>query len=149
MGLVNVTGRLLFAFLFLSSGAQKLSTFNLSTGGPTMDFMAPKLDQALAGIEKFAGQSLNVPKSFYVYALGAAIFLELAGGVLFVLGSRLGAWLLILFLASVTPVMHNFWDLKEGSEEQITDMIQFFKNLALFGALLIFVSTRQTRIKLA
>jgi len=44
------------------SGAQKLSTFNLSTGGPTMEFMAPKLDQALASIEKFVGQSLDVPK---------------------------------------------------------------------------------------
>lgn len=54
--------RLLFAFLFLSSGAQKLSTFNLSNGGPTMEFMAPKMDVAVQHIEKLIGQSLNVPK---------------------------------------------------------------------------------------
>lgn len=122
-----------------------------------------------------------------MYALGATIFLELAGGVLFVLGSRLGAFLLvrsffsavycsacvvcaacgaagadglcagtcdpkmwgsicrgigiaccgihpkshpehllyapqILFLVAVTPVMHNFWDLKDGSEEQVSSI---------------------------
>lgn len=34
-------------------------------------------------------------QAWYVYALGVAIFLELAGGVLFVLGSNLGAWLLV------------------------------------------------------
>ena len=55
--------RLLFAFLFLSSGAQKLSTFNLSNGGPTMEFMAPKMDVAVQHIEKLIGQSLNVPKA--------------------------------------------------------------------------------------
>jgi HR-like lesion-inducing len=54
--------RLLFAFLFLSSGAQKLSTFNLSDGGPTMEFMAPKMDIAVQHIERLIGQSLNVPK---------------------------------------------------------------------------------------
>lgn len=46
----------------MRSGAQKLSTFNLSTGGPTLDFLAPKLDIAIASIEKFVGQSFDVPK---------------------------------------------------------------------------------------
>lgn len=150
MGLVNLTGRLLFAFLFLSSGAQKLSSFNLSNGGPTMEFMAPKLDTAIGSLQRILGQSLDIPKAWYVYALGVAIFLELAGGVLFVLGSNLGAWLLMAFLGVVTPVMHNWWDLKEGSEEQITDMVQFFKNVALLGSLLIFVSARSSpKYKLA
>lgn len=145
MGLINLTGRLLFAFLFLSSGAQKLSTFNLSNGGPTMEFMAPKMDVAVQHIEKLIGHSLNVPKAFYVYALGASIFAELAGGVLFVLGSGLGAYLLITFLSVVTPIMHPFWDMKDGSEEQIADMVQFFKNVALLGSLLIFVSARDRK----
>lgn len=39
MGAVPLVGRLLVAVLFLSSAAQKLSTFNLSDGGPTMDLM--------------------------------------------------------------------------------------------------------------
>ncbi len=39
MGAMSLVGRLLVAFLFLSSAAQKLSTFNLSDGGPTMDLM--------------------------------------------------------------------------------------------------------------
>lgn len=39
MASVAFIGRLMVAFLFLSSGAQKLSSFNLSDGGPTMDLM--------------------------------------------------------------------------------------------------------------
>jgi len=39
MGAVPLVGRLLVAVLFLSSAAQKLSTFNFSDGGPTMDLM--------------------------------------------------------------------------------------------------------------
>lgn len=53
--------------------------------------------QQLGG--KFSNLVSRFPRphlqAFYVYALGAAIFLELAGGVLFVLGSRLGAFLLV------------------------------------------------------
>jgi HR-like lesion-inducing len=45
----------------------------------------------------------------------------------------------LIFTVSVTPVMHNFWDLKEGSEAQLTDMIMFFKNIALVGALLFYL----------
>ena len=51
-----------WVFQTTRSGAQKLSTFNLSTGGPTMEFMAPKLDQAVASVEHLVGQSLDVPK---------------------------------------------------------------------------------------
>ena len=34
----------------------------MSTGGPTMEFMAPKLDQAVQAVEALLGQSLNMPK---------------------------------------------------------------------------------------
>lgn len=43
MGSVAFIGRLMVAFLFLTSGAQKLSSFNLSDGGPTMDLMVRRL----------------------------------------------------------------------------------------------------------
>mmetsp|Transcript_17159 Transcript_17159/g.51342 ORF Transcript_17159/g.51342 Transcript_17159/m.51342 type:complete len:150 (+) Transcript_17159:243-692(+) len=149
MGAVPLVGRLLVAVLFLSSAAQKLSTFNFSDGGPTMDLMAPKLDKFISSVEHFTGQTLHVPREAYVYALGIAIGLELAGGILFILGSQLGALMLIAFLGLVTPIMHDFWNQKEGSEAQITEMIQAFKNLALLGALLVIASTpRRARMKL-
>lgn len=55
-------GRVLFAFLFLSSGFQKLTSFNLSTGGPVMSGMAPKMDTFLKTIDQVAGVQLPVPQ---------------------------------------------------------------------------------------
>lgn len=36
-------------------------------------------------------------------------------------------YLQMAFLAGVTPVMHNFWDLPAGSDEYTQDLIQFMK----------------------
>lgn len=40
------------------------------------------------------------------------------------------------FLLGVTPVMHDFWN----SPEDPSQMIDFLKNLALFGCLLTYAS---------
>jgi putative oxidoreductase len=68
--------------------------------------------------------------------LGGAIALLVLGSVSVVLGfkARLGAVLLLLFLAGVTPVMHNFWQL-EGQDQQ-QEMLNFLKNVSMAGGLL-------------
>ena len=43
-------------------------------------------------------------QAYYPYLLLAAIVLELGGGVLFLLGTSLGALLLLIFLAAVSWV---------------------------------------------
>lgn len=92
----------------------------------------------------------------YPYALLIAIVLELGGGFLFIVNRTFGAHLLVsccpapavlvysthiarpvspkevlllqlLFLVSVTPIMHAFWDLPADSPEQMADLINFFK----------------------
>ncbi|ELY95431.1 DoxX family membrane protein [Natrialba taiwanensis] len=42
------------------------------------------------------------------------------------------------FLVSVTPVMHDFWNLDDPEEKQ-QQLIHFLKNTALFGAALAFL----------
>ncbi len=86
--------------------------------------------------------------------LAFAIFLELAGGLLLIFNSTLGAFLLVncqlcfgsqqdsrvdeastdlvlnvqsCFMVAVTPVMHNFWDEKENSQGRLNETINFFK----------------------
>ena len=64
-------GRVLFAFLFISSGFQKLTSFNLENGGPVMTAMAPKMDTFLKHVDKAAGIQLpisHVRCSSYVLA---------------------------------------------------------------------------------
>ncbi|GAB4820319.1 hypothetical protein N2152v2_007365 [Parachlorella kessleri] len=87
-------GRLLFVFIFLSSGLQKLQSFDIVTGGPTMAVMEPKLDTFLQRVNHWAGTSLPITKAMYPYALLASIALELGGGLLFLLNRRFGAVLL-------------------------------------------------------
>ena len=59
---IAFVGRVLFAFLFLSSGFQKLTSFNLSTGGPVMTGMAPKMDTFLRTLDQVAGVQLPLPQ---------------------------------------------------------------------------------------
>jgi putative oxidoreductase len=68
--------------------------------------------------------------------LAGAILLEIGGGLLILLGlwTRLGAAALIVFLVPATLIFHDFWTF-EGQQRQ-QQMIQFMKNLALMGGLL-------------
>ena len=43
------------------SGAQKLASFQLS-GGPTMDLMAPKMDQFLQSVSSLTGTAVHFPQ---------------------------------------------------------------------------------------
>ncbi|CAI5535435.1 unnamed protein product [Closterium sp. Naga37s-1] len=78
-----------------------------------------------------------------------AIVLEGVGGILFTIGSSLGAYFLLLFLVAVTPIMHDFYNFKPESAEYIHEFIQFLKNLSLVGALLVYLGMRSSAAKLA
>jgi putative oxidoreductase len=64
--------------------------------------------------------------------------LALAGGLSILLGyhARIGAWLVVLFLVGVTPMMHNFWAVKDPMMAQM-QMIMFMKNLSMLGGALL------------
>ena len=90
-----------------------------------------------------------LPQGAYILMLAFAIFLELAGGLLLIFNSTLGAVLLVSvllcqllslwhtvsdellmqswFMIAVTPVMHNFWDERENSQGRLNETINFFK----------------------
>ena len=50
----------------------------------------------------------------------------------------IGIVLLIVFLVGVSVQMHSFWKVEDGQLKQ-TDIINFTKNMALIGALLMFL----------
>jgi putative oxidoreductase len=75
----------------------------------------------------------KVPKpEAAVIATGAMM---IAGGTSVALGikPKLGTIAILGFLASVSPIMHDFWRAEDPNQRQ-TDMIHFAKNLALLGA---------------
>lgn len=112
-GLVVVLGRLLFALIFLMAGpnhfAKQSIAYATSQGVPLASIAVP-----LSGI------------------------LALAGGLSILLGYRakLGAWLIVLFLVLVTPMMHKFWGVTDPMMAQV-QMIMFMKNVAMLGGALL------------
>ena len=70
---------------------------------------------------------------------GTGVILS-AGGLSMLLGVYpvVGIALLIVFLLGVSVQMHSFWKVDDAQMKQI-DMINFTKNMALIGALLMFL----------
>ena len=117
---LNVIGRIMLAMIFLMSAlGNKIPNF-----GNVAEYMA----------------SEGVPAASLML-VGAIVFL-IAGGVSIVLGfkARIGASLLIVFLALATYFFHDFWTFAPDSKEFEMQMIQFMKNLALTGAMVILVA---------
>ncbi len=61
----------------------------------------------------------------------------LVGGVMLILGWYVwvAALILVLFLVPVAFIMHNFWAVQD-QQQRMVEMVQFMKNFAIAGALL-------------
>jgi putative oxidoreductase len=112
-----LAGRVLLSAIFLVSGFAKITDPAGSIG-----FM----------------QSQGIPAAgILVYVAGLA---ELLGGLALASGflTRVGAIGLILFMVPTTLIFHDFWTLT--GEEQRHQMVQFMKNLAIIGGLLMVIA---------
>lgn len=85
--------------------------------------------------------SEGVPAASFML-VGAIVFL-IAGSFSIALGfkARVGAVLLIVFLVLATYFFHDFWAFAPDSKEFEMQMIQFMKNLALAGAMVMLVAS--------
>ena len=106
-------GRLLYALIFLMAAPNNFSkqaiAYAASQGAPLASIGVP-----LMGV------------------------ISLVGGLSIVLGYRakIGAWLIVVFLLVVTPIMHKFWGLTAPMMAQV-QMIMFLKNLSMLGGALL------------
>jgi uncharacterized membrane protein YphA (DoxX/SURF4 family) len=71
-------------------------------------------------------------------AVAGSGLLLLAGGLSLVAGAvpKIGAGLISTFLLGVSPRMHAFWREREP-QQRMNEMVNFTKNMALFGACLL------------
>jgi putative oxidoreductase len=116
-GPITLLGRFLFALIFLMSAPMHFS-------GQIIAYAA----------------SQGVPLASIAVPLSGVI--ALAGGLSILLGyrARIGAWLIALFLAAVTPMMHNFWTVTDPMMHQM-QFIMFMKNLSMLGGALFMSQT--------
>mmetsp|Transcript_29960 Transcript_29960/g.75006 ORF Transcript_29960/g.75006 Transcript_29960/m.75006 type:complete len:163 (+) Transcript_29960:101-589(+) len=140
MAFTAFVGRCMFAFVFLASAVTKLQTLLDGGAASTLDMLGPRLDAAKAMLAAKTGIDLGLLPIRDAHMLAAATVLEGAGAVLFVLDIALGAKMLLLFVLVVTPIMHPFWTHAADPSSAVysVDMIAFFKNVALAGALLFY-----------
>jgi uncharacterized membrane protein YphA (DoxX/SURF4 family) len=123
-------GRVLFAVLFIYSGATKL--FSIQA---TADFIAAKVAiPALfvpyaTQLETMTGMS--TPQ---MLAIAIGVF-EIISGLMIALnfGARFFAILLIFFVAAATFYLHDFWN--QSPPENAKSLTDALKNLSIIGAL--------------
>lgn len=92
-----------------------------------MQYMKPKLDAFAVQLAGLSGTvaPLKTLGAYHWHLLLAACIMEVLGPLLFVLGSTMGAKIMVIFLLGVTPIMHNFWA-TQGMESMI-ETVMFMK----------------------
>jgi putative oxidoreductase len=115
--IITILGRIMLAAIFLMSA------------------LGNKIPQFNGVVEKMTAEGVPAAN---VMLSGAIVFL-IVGAVSIIIGykARIGAALLFAFLALATYFFHDFWTFAPDSKEFQMQMIQFMKNLALMGAMLI------------
>lgn len=104
----------------------------------------------ISGVGKIMGfsgtEAMLASKGLPLAAVATAvvIVIEVAGGLLLMIGlwSGWAALVLFLYLIPVTLTMHNFW--AAPPDQHQNQLIHFLKNLSIMGGLLAFY-TRQPR----
>uniref|UniRef100_A0ACD5WSE4 Uncharacterized protein n=1 Tax=Avena sativa TaxID=4498 RepID=A0ACD5WSE4_AVESA len=139
MGFVSFVGRVLFASVFLLSAYQEFNEFG-TDGGPAAKALKPKFNSFTRNISAQLG--VVVPHVDLKHVIAAIIGLKSLGGLLFILSSSFGAYLLAIYLALISPIVYDFYNYDMEKAEFVQLFIKFTQNVALFGALLFFLGMK-------
>ena len=123
-------GRILFAVLFIYSGATKLFAIQATTEFISSKVVIPALLAPYATqLETTTGMSTPQMLAIIVGAF------EVISGLMIALnfGARFFAILLIFFVAAATYYFHDFWN--QSPPENAKTLVDALKNLSIIGAL--------------
>ena len=81
-------------------------------------------------------ESKHVPMADAAVAISGIALIFGGTSILLGLKPKYGAATVAGFLATVSPIMHDYWN--ASSEKQMTEWTNFFKNMALLGGTLSF-----------
>ncbi|KAJ6850512.1 uncharacterized protein M6B38_258825 [Iris pallida] len=141
MGFVSFAGRVLFASVFLLSAYQEFNEFG-TDGGPAAKALKPKFNLFTKRVATTLG--VVVPRIDISQVVAVTIALKGIGGLLFIFSSSLGAHLLVLYLAFITPIVYDFYNYDVEKPEFGQLFIKFTQNLALFGSLLFYLGMKNS-----
>ncbi len=120
MEYINILGRILFGGYFIYSGYHHFRFMKMMVG---------------------YSQSKKIPLANI--AVPVTGLMLIAGGLSYLLDFHvtLGSLILIAFLLPTSFLMHNFWAI-EDPMQKMGENVNFNKNIALIGALILFISVR-------
>ncbi|ONH93329.1 hypothetical protein PRUPE_8G226100 [Prunus persica] len=95
MAFTSFLGRVLFASVFILSAYQEFNEYE-SDGGPAAKAFGPKFDVFTKHVQSHIGK--QVPEIEIAHLVAASIALKGIGGILFIFGTSLGAYLLNMAL---------------------------------------------------
>jgi len=125
-----IFGRILFAVLFIYSGATKLFAIPATAEFISAKVVIPALlTPYMSQLETMTG----MPTSQMLAIAGGSF--EVISGLMIALnfGARFFAILLIFFVAAATFYFHDFWN--QAPAESATTLVDALKNLSIIGAL--------------
>ena len=123
-------GRILFALLFIYTGATKLFDIQTTTNAIASKIAIPELlTPYTSQVETMT--AMTTPQLLAI-AVGA---FEIIAGLMIALnfGVRFFAILLIVFVAVATFYFHDFWN--QAAPENARTLVDALKNLSIIGAL--------------
>jgi uncharacterized membrane protein YphA (DoxX/SURF4 family) len=124
-------GRVLFAVLFIYSGATKLFDVQNTTNAIASKVVIPALLTPYTEQLEAAVGGMKTPQ---MLALAVGIFEVVAGLMIAVnFGARFFSILLIFFVLITTFYFHDFWN--QASPDNAKTLIDALKNLSIVGAL--------------
>ena len=124
-------GRILFAVLFIYSGATKLFDVPNTTSAIASKVVIPALLTPYTEQHETLAGGMKTPQ---MLALAVGIFEIIAGLMIAVnFGARFFAILLIFFVLTATFYFHDFWN--QSAPDNAKTLIDALKNLSIVGAL--------------
>lgn len=120
MEYLHYLGRLLFGGYFIFNGYNHFTNSKMMIG--------------YAQSKKVPMANIAVPLTGLMLIVGGLTYL-------FDFHALAGSLILIIFIVPVTFMMHAFWSIKDQNQK-MGEMVNFTKNLALLGALILFAVLR-------
>lgn len=136
--MMMATGRVLFALLFIFSGASKF--FDIGSTAQIIETKVgiPEFAAAYASqVEAAAGMTPFRLLAFVVAGVELICGLMIASN----LGTRFFAFILALFVVVTTYYVHDFWN-QTGGSERLENIVHVMKNISIIGALLMIIGYR-------
>ncbi|MBA0599975.1 hypothetical protein Gorai_006174, partial [Gossypium raimondii] len=111
-------------------------------GGPAAKALKPKFNVFSKTVTAHTG--VEVPGFDIKVLVAAAVAFKGVGGILFIFGSTIGAYLLALQQVIITPILYDFYNYDTEKKEFGLLFSKFSQNLALLGALLFFIGMKNS-----